>query len=119
GKTLNAVQFFRENQAPQARQLGYEKLDDSMTKVMFPASSGEGLIKSGEYWVEENTARLLNNFLSRDLIRESTAGRGIVGLKNAVTAWRLAFSPFHALTETTLAMGSEVGRGLEHALNQG
>lgn len=119
GRPMHMVQFFREGQGQQARALGYEQLNDRIAKVLFPAGSGEGMIHPGEYWVEQNAARLLNNFLSRDLIRESAFGRGVVGLKNATTAWRLAFSPFHTLTESIITTGSEIGRGIEHAFNQG
>lgn len=119
GRILHIVQFFKKEKEGLARSLGYDKLNDPIAKVMFPAGSGEGMIEPGEYWVEANTARLYNNFLSRDLIRENAAGRGLVAIKNGVTAWKLGFSPFHAITESMLAMGSEIGRGYEHAFNEG
>lgn len=119
GRILHISQFFKKGSDRDARALGYDELNDSIAKVMFPAGSGEGMIDAGKYWVEANTARLYNNFLSRDLVRENAAGRGLVAIKNGVTAWKLGFSPFHAITESMLSVGSEIGRGYEHAFNQG
>ncbi|HLJ25301.1 MAG TPA: strawberry notch family protein [Candidatus Angelobacter sp.] len=119
GKIYHTAQYFKEGDWATARTMGYQQMDDPMFRVLFPAQSGEGLVKVGEYWVEENAHRILTNFLSYDWFKQSKVGRGIMWVKNQHTAWRLGFSPFHLITESILAAGSEAGRGFEHGWNQG
>ena len=99
--------------------VGYTWLKDSIAKVYFPATSGEGLIETGQYAVEENFGRQLNNYLSRDFIRESAFGRGLLWLKNATTAIELSLSVFHGIFETGEAIGSNIGLGLSKLANRG
>lgn len=86
--------------------------NDRIGNVSFKAASGEGQIQAGEWYLRDDYAKLLNNFLSSGWIDKSPAVRGIMTAKNQLTMYRLGFSPFHALVETVSGMASEVGRGL-------
>jgi N12 class adenine-specific DNA methylase/GGDEF domain-containing protein len=115
-ETLNGRIFVpRGERAPD----GYEKIEDKIGNVRFPAASGEGSIEAGNWYLREDWARLMNNYLGHDAIRESAVGRGIMDVKNRLTAWRLAMSPFHALTESGLSMASQFGHGLATGWNLG
>lgn len=98
---------------------GYTDINDRIAKVYFPAESGEGNVASGRWVVEANSARLLNNFLSRDLIRSHPLGRGLMWVKNASTALELGLSPFHAVFETIEAASSQMALGMLKTYNQG
>jgi hypothetical protein len=113
---LGLRQFVRKGAK---RPAGFDKIDDKIAKVYFPAESGEGNIQAGEWYVEANTARLLNNMLSVDKIRGNPAGRGLMWLKNASTAVELGLSPFHAVFESIEAMSSMLSLGMQRAYNQG
>lgn len=86
---------------------GYVKLKDTIAEVYFPTD--KGMVKSGEYWVQEDAARVLNNYLSRDRIRESDLGQGLLALKNTTTAIELSLSPFHAFFEGLESAQSSFG----------
>lgn len=96
---------------------GFERLDDRIAKVYF--STPQGLVTAGEWYVEKGAARLLNNLLSRDLIREKPLGRALLDIKNSTTAIELAISPFHAVFETFEAIGSQIGIGMREMWNLG
>lgn len=81
-------------------------------------ANNQGLINAGEYYVEPNAGRILNNYLSRDLIRESALGKGIFWVKNVTTAIELSLSPFHATFETVEAIGSHMGVGYSKIFNE-
>lgn len=101
---------------------GFERVDDRIAKVYFPAelASGKTAVIEGGHWaVEANTARLLNNMLSRDLIRANPVGRGLMWLKNASTALELGLSPFHAVFETIEAASSQLALGMLRSYNLG
>jgi Transglycosylase SLT domain len=70
-----------------------------------------GVVLGGEYWAEENLARLLDNHMSRDFISETTIGRGIMDSRNSLNAINLGLSAFHATGTTLLAMMSRMGVG--------
>jgi hypothetical protein len=93
---------------------GFTKVEDRIGNVKFPASSGEGSIEAGSWYLRDDFARLMNNFLGKDWIRDKAIGRGVLATKNQLTAYRLGLSPFHALTETVSAIGSQVGTGLQN-----
>lgn len=78
-----------------------------------------GPVVGGEWAFEANTARLINNYLSRDLVRETALGRGIMKFKNVTTAMELALSPFHAVFETIEAMSTQSGIGMMRIWNEG
>lgn len=98
---------------------GFRPISDTIANVYFPAQSGQGLIHAGTWVVEDTTARLLENHLSRDYIRESQIGRGIVGAKNLMTMVELGFSAFHAAFEGIESVGSQIGLGLRELGNLG
>jgi len=93
------------------------RIEDSIAKPYFRTDEGL-LAKSGEWWVQEGAAHMLNNYLSRDFVRQGMfgpIGRGLMDLKNASTAIELGLSPFHAVFETNEAVGSAMGRAITRA----
>jgi hypothetical protein len=133
GKDLGYFKFVREFSKPPE---GFVKVDDPMFRVYFQpkmtqkemAEKGitdtkdarKGMItKAGEWYAEPNAARLLNNYISRDLIREVPAGRALMALKNITTAVELGLSAFHFVFETLDTVGSAVGLGLDKMWNRG
>ena len=117
GKENNHVAFIR-GAFPKLPD-GMVWVNDSIADVWFPADSGEGLVHGGKYAVEEGFGRLLNNFLSRDLIRQTKTGRGLMWLKNATTSVELALSLFHGVFETLETVASSIGLGLSQIYNRG
>lgn len=81
------------------------------------------MVRAGEWVVEENVARLIDNFLGEDWFRHNKItgdlGRSLLGIKNMVTAWRLGFSLFHAMYVTSESYGSQAGLNLRMAANPG
>lgn len=101
---------------------GFDPVDDRIARVYFPAETARGntvSVEGGQWAVESNTARLLNNMLSRDLIRANAVGRGLMWLKNASTALELGLSPFHAVFETIEAASSQLALGVLRSYNLG
>lgn len=96
---------------------GFVKLNDSIAKIYFPTDPG--MVNAGEFYVEENTGRILNNFLSKDWIKDSTIGGSLLKFKNLTTAIELSLSPFHASYVSLAAMASDVGLGLQKMVNRG
>jgi hypothetical protein len=99
----------------------FSKLDDKIAKVYFPAEikySPEGEAYTvphliGEYYIEKNVGRILNNFLSKDWIRASELGNSLLAFKNITTAFELSLSPFHASYESGAAVASQIGLGYQ------
>jgi hypothetical protein len=73
--------------------------------------SAGGVVLGGEYWAEQNLARLLDNHMSRDWIRESKLGRGVMDSRNTLNAINLGLSAFHATGVTLLSVMSRMGIG--------
>src|SRR5579863_626803 len=96
---------------------GYTKIDDKIASVYFPVK--EGVVKTGEFYIEKNAGRLVNNHLSRDLIRESPVGRGLMNLKNIYTAAELGLSGYHASAIALEGISSDIGRGMRKLVNLG
>jgi hypothetical protein len=115
-KDQGARQFVRgENATPPP---GFDRVHDSIGSVKFPVKAG--MVHAGYWAVREDYAQLLNNLLSKDIWRDRVngkdtipGGRGLMALKNELTAYRLGFSPFHALTTSVSAVGSQMGLGLK------
>lgn len=78
-----------------------------------------GNVQAGTWYVEENVARLLNNYLSKDYIRDTPLGSLLMSIKNATTALELSISPFHAVFETLESVSSQIGLGITRVWNQG
>jgi hypothetical protein len=76
-------------------------------------------VEAGRWIMQEDDARLLNNYLSVDHIRGSNAGRGLVKLKNFSTEIRLSWSAFHwgYITAETFRAALQVG--MDKLYNQG
>jgi hypothetical protein len=111
---MGVRQFVRHGQSAPP---GYVRLNDRIANVYFPVK--EGTVHAGDWYVEEGAARVLNNFLSRDLIREQPFGRALMSIKNGTTALELSLSPFHAVFEGLEAVSSEIGIGLRQLWNVG
>jgi N12 class adenine-specific DNA methylase len=91
---------------------GFEQVEDRIGDVRFPAASGEGMVEAGKWYLRKDYALALNHFLSKDWIRANVIGRGLMWAKNQLTAFRLGFSPFHALTTSVSSIASQAGLGL-------
>ena len=114
GKKNGWIKFIRSGKsAPD----GFVKINDSIAKVYFRVD--EGLINAGEWYCEENTGRILNNFLSRDWVRESAIGGSLIKFKNVTTAIELSLSPFHFSFVSVEAMLSSMGLAMQEMLNVG
>lgn len=101
---------------------GFVRLNDTIAKVYFKADTeggGNVLAQGGEWFVEENIGRVLNNFLSADKIRASALGRGMMAIKNATTAVELSLSAFHFTFETIEAASSKMALGIRESYNIG
>lgn len=107
---------------------GFVKFDDPIALSYLPVK--QGMVKVGEWYVEKGAARLLNNMLSRDYLRNiyedkpfsmltGSVGKAMVGIKNATTAVELSFSPFHAVFESIEAMSGALGIALREMINLG
>jgi len=92
---------------------GFRPLNDRIANKYFPPK------EAGRWVVEDNVGRILENYLSRDLVRENPLLRGFMGLKNITTALELGFSAFHASFITWETIASQIGLGLRKAVNQG
>jgi hypothetical protein len=96
---------------------GFVKIKDNIARVYFPVE--EGMVNAGEYYVQDGAARLINNMLSKDYIRENEFGKGIMSLKNWTTGLELGFSPFHAVFESIESIGSSIGLGMAKMFTKG
>ena len=90
-------------------QQGWRPIDDRISRVYFPTEAGQ--VHAGNYYWEPNTHRIISNYLSRDLIRETKVGRGLVAMKNYGTAIELGLSPFHFyfVNGDAMATGTSIG----------
>lgn len=111
---IGARQFVKFGQkVPQ----DFVRLSDPLARVYFHVP--QGMVNAGEWWVDEGAGRLLNNFLSRDYVREVTVGRGLMWVKNSTTAAELSFNAFHAVFETVETVSSGLGLGARKIWNVG
>jgi len=110
-KDVGAVRFvpFGKEREFLAKSPGWKTIDDKISRVYFPTE--EGMVNAGSYFWEPNTARIINNYLSYDLVRQSKLGRGLLALKNFTTAIELGFSPFHFffVNGDAMATGASIG----------
>lgn len=89
---------------------GYVTVDDAIARKYLPPPGPRARV--GDWVIEENTGRLLNNHMSRDLIREVGVGRFAMGIKNWSTAIELSISPFHLVFEGNEVAGTAIGHGM-------
>lgn len=115
-KTDGMIQFIRVGKsAPD----GWVRINDNLAKIVFPSKSKEGMIQAGEYWAQPDFGRLINNFVSKDYLRDDPTLNSLIQLKNLTTAIELSFSPFHAVFESIDAMSAQVAIGLMKTTNEG
>lgn len=74
--------------------------------------SAGGAVIRGEWYVQKDVARLINNFLSTDKLMDTAWGKGIMNTKNTMNALELGFSAFHLTMETLDSMITKFGIGL-------
>jgi hypothetical protein len=101
---------------------GFNRIEDPLFTAYIGAElpwGGKVGVELGYYYVEENTANILNNYMSRDLIRESRIGGALIKYKNITTAFELAISPFHASYVSLQAMAASTGLGMMKIWNRG
>lgn len=109
-KRIQARKFVRLGDQPPA---GWMKINDRMGEVWRMVDQTGGIQKTGDWYMHPDYARMLNNFLSRDVFRENIVGRGVFWAKNQWTAYRLGWSIYHASTETALAFGTKGGQAAQ------
>ena len=71
---------------------GFTMIDDKVSRVMVPTDGG--LLYVGNWYAEENAARVFNNFLSKGL-RGNQLYDLYRGLGNMITQFQLSLSAFH------------------------
>lgn len=93
-----------------------------------PVPEGKALVNDrianlyygGGRWVlDKGDARLLNNMLSKDWIREHGIGRAAFMAKNFYTSIEVGLSGFHAVFVSTDAAVSQLALGFQKLANQG
>ena len=113
-KDMNMVQFVKFGErAPE----GFVKINDGIGRKYFPVDAG--MVNAGEYYVESNVGRVLNNYLSTDRVRSSAIGSSLLKFKNLTTSLELSLSTFHAMYESGAAMATKIGLGLQDIVNEG
>lgn len=100
---------------------GFAKIEDSIAqiyypkevaKIMYGEKEGEGAVRAGEYYVQKDVARLINNYLSKDRLMDTSLGKGIMNVKNTLNAFQLGFSAFHLTMETLDTVTTKLSIGL-------
>lgn len=100
----------------------YVRVDDRSSQVFRRIVSEDGdqaFTKTGEWTVQRDAGRLLNNYLSTDHIRGTEVGTALVNLKNLSTELKLALSPFHFGYITVETFASALNTGIDKFYNQG
>ena len=117
-KRLQARVFVKTGkEAPE----GFERLDDRIARVYFKADQGP--VNTGEWYVEAGMARLMNNYLSRDLLREEgtlagNLGSAMLAVKNLYTSVELSLSGFHFIFISGEVGSSNIGLAISKFLNR-
>lgn len=94
---------------------GFAKIDDAIANVYFPikTESGSTVVSSmGTYYAQEDVARLINNYLSKNKILDTALGRGLMDVKNTMNAFQLGISAFHIQAEIINSIVSKFGVGI-------
>lgn len=73
----------------------------------------------GRWVLDKADARLLNNYLSRDLVRDYPLGRAAFIIKNTYTAVELGLSGFHAMFVSADTVASQFSLGILRIFNLG
>ena len=129
-KENNMLQFVKSGEKTPE---GWALVDDSLFKRMTPyvTSEGEARIMSGGWYMPEDAARIVNNYLSKGLAGSKNvlvrgALKGGTYLNNLKNTFQLGFSGYHAITTsidasvTTTALGiSKLTTGKPKLMAQG
>lgn len=83
------------------------KINDKISKTYFEKPKG-----SQDLYAHKSVARLIENMLSPDLIRESNIGTILMNARNFFNTVQLGLSAFHATFETIDAMVTRFSSGL-------
>jgi C-terminal domain on Strawberry notch homologue/P-loop containing NTP hydrolase pore-1 len=100
----------------------FVKMQDNIARVFRPVETAEGgtvFVQGGEWVIDKDFGRIFNNYLSQDLIRNSTVGNGFVQLKTSSTAFKMGVSAFHYGTVTFWGLAEGLHSGLDEFYNQG
>lgn len=113
------IQFVRTGQRPPDF---FVPINDKIAKKWF--NTDKGLVKAGEYYIEEGAGRILNNHLSNDIFRQrgtaiGAIGRGLMEMKNLYTTAELSLSGFHAVAESMETVSSTLGLAFRKLINLG
>lgn len=76
-----------------------------------------GAVLGGEWWVEENLARILDNHMSRDWVMESQGGRTAMASRNFLNAIQLGISGFHLTNLTFISAMNRASIGVNQVLH--
>ncbi len=109
-KKSGQADFVKVNENPPP---DFVQISDSIAKPYF--RQNKVMSKSGEWYVQKDAARMIENYLSKDWIRQGAfapIGKSLLDLKNATTAIELGFSPFHAVFVSNEALGSSLALGI-------
>lgn len=74
-------------------------------------------MRAGEWYLPQQEAAMLNNFISRDLIRATSLGRGLMDAKNMYTQIELGVSGFHGATIAQETLASRTGLIFQQLVN--
>lgn len=103
---------------------GWARVDDAIARKFFPKDVAQVVIggkvtnrpvEAGEWVVEKNVAKLLNNHLSRDLIRDHPTLRGVLAANNHLNGLQLGLSLWHATFTAVDSAASEAGLAVARA----
>ncbi len=111
---------FRRNGKPMPPN--FERVPDPLMKVWRLVETGEGErahVETGEWVMEKNAARLLNNYLSEDRIRNSNVGRAFMAVKTSSTMAKFGLGVFHYFTIPFWAFVTGLQTGGDLLWNQG
>ena len=94
----------------------FARIDDAVARIYYPVETGTKIgnvfFLAGEYFVQKDVARLINNFLSRDLIMDTAIGKGLIAIKNTMNAFQLGLSAFHLGFEMVESVTTKFANGI-------
>lgn len=94
----------------------FKRINDKIARVYFPAttiSGGKVISKAGEWWAQEDLARVVNNYLSDDWFKKNVLGRSLQQVNNSINMVNLALSAFHFVATSFNAMGQQIGQAYQ------
>lgn len=109
----NTYEAFREFLGSHPETKGILDIKPSLT---FTEGTAEvhagGAVLGGQYWGQKDLVRIIDNYMSRDLIGETTAGRSIMASRNLLNAIDLGLSGFHFTGISLLSVMSRASAGV-------